>query len=156
MAITTSRKCNIIRVSAARIIFGRPRDVPVSLAYVLDRREVHKDVKEHQNSSSRAFSFSFSDLLWRCLYFGFAQLLFEGAYVCTNVCHSEDEVLLFGKHFGLSITTTYIRTSLLSFWLFGWDKVVWCLPVTFVCAGRVVLRSKRYLWTATSSCPNCP
>ena len=29
-------------------------------------------------------------------------------------------------------TTTYIRTSLLSFWMLGWDEEVWCLPVTFV------------------------
>ena len=36
------------------------------------------------------------------------------------------------------------------------DGEVWCLPVTFVYAGEVVLQSKRCLWTATSSSPNCP
>ena len=42
----------------------------------------------------------------------------RGAYICTNVCHFEDEVLLFGKHFALSMKTrTYIRTSLLLFWM---------------------------------------
>ena len=30
-------------------------------------------------------------------------MLFGGAYVYTNVCHSEDEVLLFRKNFNLSI-----------------------------------------------------
>ena len=55
-----------------------------------------------------------------------------GAYICTNVFHSEDEVLLLGSTSVYQWTTTYIRTSLLSFWMLGWDGKVWCLPVTFV------------------------
>ena len=101
-AITTSRECNIIRVSAAWTIFGRPTDVPVFSwkipAYALVGQEVQRRWGSRpKNPSSRAFFF-FSELLWRFLHFRFAQLLF----VCTSVCHSEDEVLLFRKNFGFS------------------------------------------------------
>ena len=131
-----------------------------SRVYQLTGRQtrVQRRCEEGQKIHHRALSlFSFSDLRWRCFYFGFARLLFGGAYVCTNVCHSEDEVLLFQE--ALRFVNEQRRTSVPRSFRSGcseWDGEVWCLPVTFVCAGEVVLQSKRCLWTATSSCPNCP
>ena len=82
------------------------------LTFLTDERS-SEGVEVGQKMHHRALLFSLVDLLWCFLYFKFAQILFGCAYVCTNVCHSEDEVLLFGKHFGLSMNTrTYIRTSL--------------------------------------------
>ena len=101
-AFTTSRECNIIRVSAAWTIFGRPTDVPVFFMENTSLRSCRtrgpaKVEKSAKKSIIARFLF-FSELLWRFLHFRFAQLLF----VCTSVCHSEDEVLLFRKNFGFS------------------------------------------------------
>ena len=80
----------------------------------------------------------------------------EVSYVCTNVCHSEDEVLLFGKHFGLLMNNDvlpYLAPFVLDAYV-GWRGLVSSRHIRV--PGEVVLQSKRCLWTATSSCPSCP
>ena len=56
----------------------------------------------------------------------FTQLFFGGACVCTNVDHSEDEVLLFENHFGLSMNNDvdpYFALFVLDAWG-GWRGLV--------------------------------
>ena len=66
-------------------------------------------------------------------------MLFGGAYVCTNVCRSDDEILLFGKHFGLSMYNDvhpYLAPFVLDAWM-GWrhirTQVKWYSDQSVVC-----------------------
>ena len=102
------------------------------LTLLSDKRSNEGGEVGQKNPSSCAFSFPFSELLWRFLYIRFAQMLFGGAYVCTDVFHSEDEVLLFRKHFGLSINNDLLPYLALSFWMLWVRLEVWCLLVTFI------------------------
>ena len=95
----------------------RTKDVPVfsrvyQLTCLTDERP-SEGVGEGQKIHHLRFALA-------VLYFGFAHLLFGGAYVCTKLCHSEDEILLFGKHFGLSMNNDvhqYLAPFVLDAWV---------------------------------------
>ena len=96
---------------------------PVFQLTCLTDERSSEGVEEGQKILHRALPFFFHSRAVPL--FGFAHLLFKDPQVCTNVCHSEDEVLLFGKHLGLSMNDVhlYLAPFVLNAWV-GWRGLV--------------------------------